>query len=166
MMRRNLARGPLGLALAVCLLVPAAASAYDPAVVTVPWFGDPDLPHQVYSGGPLVLQGVAIDLDTDSGLCISNATWDPGDGSGPLPASGSGLALERTHVYSGAINQLAFRLGVVWIGMGAVIFILFVLDVCDHEATWPGRFMIWLIVLLSLIVGYNFVQRIKNGPKP
>ncbi|MBW4706645.1 hypothetical protein KX928_02485 [Roseobacter sp. YSTF-M11] len=68
--------------------------------------------------------------------------------------------------YSGAINQLAFRLGVVWIGMGAVILMLFVLDICDHQAFWPRILMIWLIAILGLIIGYNFVQRVKNGPKP
>lgn len=68
--------------------------------------------------------------------------------------------------YSGAINQLAFRLGVVWIGMAAVIFMLFVLNVCDHDAVWPGIFMLWLIAILALVIGYNFVQRVKNGPKP
>lgn len=76
------------------------------------------------------------------------------------------LILTLRSFYSGVINQLAFRLGVVWIGMGAVIFMLFVLDVCDHEAFWPGIFMIWLIAILALIIGYNFVQRVKNGPKP
>ncbi|MEM9636307.1 MAG: hypothetical protein AAGA94_01570, partial [Pseudomonadota bacterium] len=68
--------------------------------------------------------------------------------------------------YSGAINQLAFRLGVVWIGMGAVIAMLFVLNICDHEAFWPGILMLWLIAILALIIGYNFIQRVKNGPKP
>lgn len=68
--------------------------------------------------------------------------------------------------YSGAIHQLAFRLGAVWIGMGAVIFMLFVLNICDHEAIWPGILMIWLVVILALAIGYNFVQRIQNGPKP
>lgn len=68
--------------------------------------------------------------------------------------------------YSGAIHQLAFRLGVVWIGMGVVIFMLFILSVCDHEAVWPGVLMLWLVAILALIIGYNFVQRVKNGPKP
>ncbi|WP_299784129.1 hypothetical protein [uncultured Roseobacter sp.] len=76
------------------------------------------------------------------------------------------LLLTVRSFYSGAINQLAFRLGVVWIGMGVVIAMLFVLDVCDHESFWPGVFMIWLIAILALIIGYNFVQRVKNGPKP
>ena len=76
------------------------------------------------------------------------------------------LILTIRSFYSGAINQLAFRLGVVWIGMGAVIAMLFVLNICDHEAFWPGLLMLWLIAILALIIGYNFIQRVKNGPKP
>ncbi|GFE50697.1 hypothetical protein So717_24500 [Roseobacter cerasinus] len=76
------------------------------------------------------------------------------------------LLLTARSFYSGAIHQLAFRFGAVWIGMGAVIVMLFVLNVCDHEAIWPGILMLWLVAILALIIGYNFVQRIKNGPKP
>ncbi|WP_299672948.1 hypothetical protein [uncultured Roseobacter sp.] len=68
--------------------------------------------------------------------------------------------------YSGIVHQIAFRLGFVWIGMGVVIFMLFVLNICDHESVWPGILMLWLVAILALAIGYNFVQRVKNGPKP
>ncbi|MGC3939746.1 hypothetical protein ACOTTU_18220 [Roseobacter sp. EG26] len=76
------------------------------------------------------------------------------------------LILTLRSFYSGAINQLAFRLGVVWIGMAAVIAMLLILDICDYRSFWPRIFVIWLIAVLGLIIGYNFVQRVKNGPKP
>ncbi|MFA5910531.1 MAG: HYR domain-containing protein [Vicinamibacterales bacterium] len=72
------------------------------APITVPWLGVPTQPHQVYSGGSLVLQGVAVYPDYSPAV-ITAATWDPGDGSGPVAVSiANPRALERTHTYTGA----------------------------------------------------------------
>src|SRR5579883_2588676 len=51
-----------------------------PAVVTVPWLGTSQ-PHQVYSGGALTLQGVAVIGATGVPVPLTSASWDPGDGS-------------------------------------------------------------------------------------
>jgi hypothetical protein len=40
------------------------------------------------------------------------------------------------------------------------------LNVCDSEAYWPRLFFYSLLGLLALILGYDFVQRAKSGPKP
>ena len=88
----------------ISLLAATAAQAYTPNLATVPWLGNPALPHQVYSGGPLVLQGVATDLDNGAALCVASATWD--SGAGPTyPAGTNGYALEATHTYVGAVGQ-------------------------------------------------------------
>ena len=72
------------------------------APITVPWLGVPTQPHQVYSGGSLILQGVAVYPDY-SPAAITAATWDPGDGSGPHVVSITNpRALELTHAYSGS----------------------------------------------------------------
>ncbi|MCY3004082.1 MAG: PKD domain-containing protein [Planctomycetota bacterium] len=72
-------------------------------VVTVPWQGDPNQPHQVASGQALMLQGTA---QLVAGCSIVSATWDPGDGSGPVSVpAGNARALELSHVYTGSINQ-------------------------------------------------------------
>ncbi|MBI4473545.1 MAG: PKD domain-containing protein [Acidobacteria bacterium] len=79
--------------------------ACEPAVVTVPWFGNPAQPHHVYSGGSVVLQGVAVLPGSGESVDLTGATvtWDPGDGSGPQVVSGSNpRALELTHTYTGA----------------------------------------------------------------
>lgn len=71
--------------------------------ITVPWAGDPNLPHQVYNGGKLTLQGTA---SVPAGCSLTSASWDPGDGTGPV---GVGLAnpriLELQHTYNGANGQ-------------------------------------------------------------
>lgn len=72
-------------------------------VKTVPWQGDPILQHQVFDGGTLFLQGVAVPA---AGCSLVSATWDPGDGSAPIPVSvANPRVLEATHVYNGANNQ-------------------------------------------------------------
>jgi PKD repeat protein len=69
-------------------------------VITVPLFGDPSRPHEIWSGGSLRLQGVAR---VRPDLTITSGTWDPGDGSGPQPISVANLrVLELDHTYAGA----------------------------------------------------------------
>ena len=74
-------------------------------VVAVPWFGSEVQPHQVYSGGSLVLQAVA---STGGGHppILQSGTWDPGDGS-PAQAIdlSNPLALELNHTYNGSVGQ-------------------------------------------------------------
>ena len=71
-------------------------------VITVPWLGAEAQPHQVYSGGTVTLQGVAVTSGYLPGF-ITSATWDPGDGAGPQPVSiNNPLVLEYNHVYTGA----------------------------------------------------------------
>jgi PKD repeat protein len=73
-----------------------------PTPITVPWHGVATQSHQVFSGGKLVLQGVAI-YPGNIPAELTSATWDPGDGSGPQAVSvANGLALELEHTYSGA----------------------------------------------------------------
>ena len=75
------------------------------AVVTVPWNGSEAQPHQVYSGGSLVLQGVATDLTTGAALSVCSSTWDFGDASPTASGGTNGYALEATHTYSGSVGQ-------------------------------------------------------------
>ena len=76
-------------------------------VVAVPWLGTEALPHQVVSGGTLPLQAVAtLSGSVDDPVSIKSATWDPGDGAGPIAiVATNSLALELNHVYTGAIGQ-------------------------------------------------------------
>lgn len=71
--------------------------------VTVPWSGDPNLPHQVYDGGKLMLQGVA---NVPVGCSLTSATWDPGDGTGPVGVKFTNpRVLELEHTYNGTDGQ-------------------------------------------------------------
>lgn len=80
-----------------------AASATAQEAVTVPWLGDPNLQHQVFSGGAMTLQGVAR---LPAGCTLTGATWDPGDGSGPVAIGvGNPRALELVHTYTGVDFQ-------------------------------------------------------------
>ena len=73
-----------------------------PTPITVPWHGVHTQSHQVYSGGELVLQGVAV-YPGYVPAEVTSATWDPGDGSGPQSISvANGLVLELQHTYTGA----------------------------------------------------------------
>ena len=70
--------------------------------VTVPWLGVPTQPHQVFSGGKLILQGVAVFAGTGLAAPINSATWDPGDGTtGCNFGAGSPRFLECEHTYTG-----------------------------------------------------------------
>ena len=74
-----------------------------PIPITVPWLGVATQPHQVYSGGKLMLQGVAIYDGDYAPADLTGATWDPGDGSAPVNLSiANPYALELEHTYTGA----------------------------------------------------------------
>jgi hypothetical protein len=80
-------------------------NACQPQLAAVPWLGSTSLAHQVYSGGSLTLQAVALST-AGQPLPLASATWDPGDGSSPVAVSAlNSAALELTHVYIGANNQ-------------------------------------------------------------
>jgi hypothetical protein len=75
-------------------------------VVAVPWLGNPSLPHQVFSGGTLTLQGVSYIPGTGEAAALASATWDPGDGSGPQAISvANPRVLELEHTYTGSVGQ-------------------------------------------------------------
>jgi hypothetical protein len=77
----------------------AVGSARAQEIVAVPWLGDPNLQHEVYSGGTMTLQSVAL---LPVGCTITAATWDPGDGGGPVAVSfANPRAIELAHVYTG-----------------------------------------------------------------
>lgn len=71
--------------------------------------------------------------------------------------------------YSGIVDRIAFRvlmIGAVWIGNIVLIGMLFLLTACDPRAVYPKWLLFALIGVLGLVLIYNFVQRVKNGPKP
>ncbi len=71
--------------------------------------------------------------------------------------------------YSGVVDQIAFRfmaVGMVWIGNFVLLATLFVLANCDPHSFWPDLLMGLLIAVLLVLISYNFIQRIKNGPMP
>jgi hypothetical protein len=79
--------------------------ACQPTVVAVPWAGAESKPHQVYPGGALVLQAVSTKDGLGAPAPLQSATWDPGDGTGPISISVSNpRALEYTHVYNGPVG--------------------------------------------------------------
>ena len=80
--------------------VAAQSMAAAPKVVTVPWRGPLDLPHETYNGKQIHLKGVAHNLAVGA-----TASWNPGDGTGPFAvtpgpdASGSDYDLGIVHTY-------------------------------------------------------------------
>lgn len=82
---------------------PAALRGAGLTAITVPWAGDPNLPHQVYNGGELMLQGTAY---VPSGCNLTSASWDPGDGTGPIAVPFTDpRVLELNHTYTGVDGQ-------------------------------------------------------------
>lgn len=105
MPRSRVIRGLLAAGV-LALLQASSAAAGSLDVVTVPWLGDRSQAHEVYPGGRLVLQGVAVEGGTDVPAAVLTATWDPGDGTDPVPVDASNpLALELWHVYQGTPGQ-------------------------------------------------------------
>ncbi|MBU3030128.1 hypothetical protein [Paracoccus marinaquae] len=79
------------------------------------------------------------------------------------------LALTWRSFYSGIVDRIAFRtlmIGAVWIGNIVLIGALALLSGCDPVSVWPQVFLFLLLAALGLILLYNFVQRVQNGPKP
>ena len=75
-------------------------------VVAVPWGGLESKPHVVNSGGSLVLQASATHMGLGERVTLASGTWDPGDGSGPIPIGVTdSRALELTHTYAGVDGQ-------------------------------------------------------------
>jgi hypothetical protein len=96
---------------AVCLcvsLVAGQAAAAPPEVVTVPWRGTLDLPHEVYNGKAIHLKGVARGIAAGA-----TAFWNPGDGSAnkpvaPNPVSGFDFDLGVIHTYPNVADGTPF----------------------------------------------------------
>lgn len=72
----------------------SSALAAAPQVVTVPWRGTLDLPHEVYNGKQIHLKGIARGLAAGA-----TASWDPGDGSAVKPVTVNPAAAEPTVDY-------------------------------------------------------------------
>ena len=71
--------------------------------------------------------------------------------------------------YSGLADTLAFRflgIGLVWIGNIILVAGLAVLAFCDPHSYTHDILLGVLLVGLGLLVMYNFIQWIKNGPMP
>lgn len=82
---------------AAALVLAAAASsaaAAPPEVVTVPWRGGLDLPHETYNGKQIHLKGIARALAAGA-----TASWDPGDGSAAKVVTVNPAASEPTVDY-------------------------------------------------------------------
>ena len=82
---------------AFVVLCGASALAAPPEVVTVPWRGGLDLPHDIYDGKSTTLKGVAHGVAAGA-----TASWDPGDGTGAIPLTlppGSSYAVGMPHTY-------------------------------------------------------------------
>ena len=78
----------LGAIAAVALTLSSmAAQAAPPEVVTVPWRGNLDLPHEIYDGRTVYLKGIARGVTSSS-----TATWNFGDGSPPIALTVNPLA--------------------------------------------------------------------------
>ena len=73
-------------------------------LAAVPWNGSDTSPHVVYSGGSLILQASAS-LAGDP-VPLTAATWDPGDGTGPVPVPfDNSRVIELEHTYTGSAFQ-------------------------------------------------------------
>ena len=71
--------------------------------------------------------------------------------------------------YSGTADKYAFRVllfGLVWIGNAIVLAMLLLLWRCDHMSVWPRIAFIGMAASLGLLLFYNFLQRVRNGPMP
>jgi hypothetical protein len=116
-MKRTITRAILAVMAFVALmpsntLFQATAQAQAGFVVrTVPWMGLPNKPHEVFSGGSLILQGMATTGLNDTAIngTITSAIWDPGDGSANIDvtaaANSNSLAIEATKSYTGVDGQ-------------------------------------------------------------
>ena len=100
-----------GLILILLFAQSAGAQTGAPEVVTVPWRGALDLPHEVYNGKQVHLKGIARNLAP-----TATASWDPGDGSGvinvvPNPSSAEPTVdydLGVTHTYPDSSPQTPY----------------------------------------------------------
>ena len=78
----------------------------EPVLAAVPWLGHESLSHPAISGKPMVLQAVFAVPASGNAAGVASATWDAGDGSGPVAIGVSNsLVLEKVHTYGGAVGQ-------------------------------------------------------------
>ena len=98
-------------------------------------------------------------------VCPNRAFLDMGS----IALFGVLLLLTWRSFYSGVVDRVAFRvftIGMVWIGAIVLVLVLVLRTICDPAAIWPGVFLALLVLALGLILIYNFVQRVQNGPMP
>ena len=93
----------------VSMSIGSLALASPPEVVTVPWRGNLDLPHEVFDGRTVHLKGIARGVTG-----TSTATWNPGDGSEPIPVTvnpdpdGADYDLGVQHTYPDSVPGTPF----------------------------------------------------------
>lgn len=71
--------------------------------------------------------------------------------------------------YSGWVDDIAFGfayVGVVGWGLLIVLAMLLTLKVCDSAGSVPAMLFWSLLAALTVIFGYHFIQKARNGPKP
>lgn len=68
--------------------------------------------------------------------------------------------------YSGFVDRLAFKLGLVWVGGAAIFAGLLALAVCDPFAIVAPVMLFAMIAATLLLSGFYIYQSARNGPKP
>lgn len=68
--------------------------------------------------------------------------------------------------YSGFVDRLAFKLGLVWVGGAAIFAGLLALTVCDPFAIVAPVMLFAMIAAALLLSGFYIYQGARNGPKP
>jgi len=68
--------------------------------------------------------------------------------------------------YSGTIDKVAFKWYLVHLGVFFVLAALLVLTTCDPAATAPPILLFTAVLGLLFLFAADFVQRMRNGPKP
>lgn len=94
--------GMLSLVVGSALLWPAAASAANPVVKTVPAVAtNPLIPHDTWSGKSITLKGTS-----DSQGLNFQWTWDFGDGETATGTIADKYVIEARHIYTGDVGQV------------------------------------------------------------
>ena len=131
----------------------------------------PDMPQmQAIMDNLLMLPGIPAALSPFAEDITGACTWICpnraylGSAAGLLSVL-TALVIWRSF-YSGRADTLAFRLGTVWMGTGAVAAILAALTLCDPAAMIAPVALTLLTLGLVSVIGFNAYQRARNGPKP
>lgn len=79
---------------------------------------------------------------------------------------GTAAGLVAFSYFSGTINKIAFKWYAAYILVFFVILALIILTTCDHVATVPPILLMGLVAFLFVLWAADFVQNLRNGPKP